>query len=48
MAIMVITPGIMGVMPDCGACAQCAGGGALGVQRLCVKKVCRNKVWTKN
>ena len=36
------------LLPDCGACAQCAGGGAPGLQRLCVKKVCRNKVWTKN
>ena len=36
------------LLPDCGACAQCAGGGAPGLQKLCVKKVCRNKVWTKN
>ena len=36
------------LLPDCGECAQCAGGGALGLQRLCVKKVCRNKIWTTN
>ena len=33
-------------LPDCGACPQCAGGGAAGVARVCVKKVCRNKIWT--
>ena len=36
------------LLPDCGECAQCAGGGAPGLQRLCVKKVCRNKIWTTN
>ena len=36
------------LLPDCGECAQCAGGGAPGLQRLCVKKVCRNKIWTSS
>ena len=36
------------LLPDCGECAQCAGGGAPGLQRLCVKKVCRNKIWTNS
>jgi len=33
-------------LPDCGACPQCVGGGAKGVQKICVKKVCRNKIWS--
>ena len=36
------------LLPDCGACPQCAGGGAQGLKRVCVKKVCRNKIWTNN
>merc|ERR1719342_534130 len=33
-------------LPDCGSCPQCVGGGAKGVQKICVKKVCRNKIWS--
>ena len=33
------------LLPDCGQCVHCTGGGLLP-SLICVKKVCRNKVWT--
>jgi len=33
------------LLADCGSCPPCSGGGDPGLSRVCVKKVCRNKVW---
>ena len=33
------------LLADCGTCVPCSGGGDPGLARVCVKKVCRNKVW---
>ena len=32
-------------LADCGSCPPCTGGGDPSLARLCVKKVCRNKIW---
>ena len=34
-------------LPDCGHCLHCEGG-AQSVIKVCVKKICRNKVWSNN
>ena len=36
------------LLADCGTCVPCSGGGDPGLARVCVKKVCRNKVWVSD